>query len=505
VLIDARDLPAGKELQADLCIIGAGAAGITMARELRDSGLDVILLESGGFDLEPEVTDLYKGRTGGTFLPDDGRYLVTSRLRLFGGTTKTWAGFCVPMDPLDMEKRDWVPNSGWPFGREHLDPYYLRAAEVCQVKPHEPDLSRWSGTPRAPLDLGADSGIVTRLVHMSPPTHFGDSYRQDLVDARRVTLCLHANAVDLVPAAAGGALSHVVATSLKNNRFTIKARDFVLAAGGIENPRLLLQSRSVHPQGIGNDHDLVGRYFMEHPHLHVGFVTFTGPTGPLDLYRQHSHDPLLGHNSLGLLCPSPELQRREKILNVSVQLYPAPASRLSEFVRGVGRMAAHTDAGFSRPTGGGGLVSVNLYARVEPSPDPASRVTLGSDRDALGQQRVVLDWRLPRLDSDSLRRTIVAFGRELGRVGKGRLFVRLTDAQPWPSGSLGGDHHMGTTRMSQDSTRGVVDADCRVHGLDNLFVAGSSVYPSAGFANPTLTIIALALRLADHHRTRLAA
>jgi choline dehydrogenase-like flavoprotein len=505
MLIDARDLPAGKELQADLCIIGAGAAGITIARELRGSGLSILLLESGGFDPEPAVTDLNAGQTGGTFLATDGHYLTTSRRRVFGGTTSAWAGFCVPMDPLDMAKRDWVPNSGWPFGREVLDPFYVRASRILQIEPHAADLTRWGGTPRAPLDLGSDAGIVTRLVHLSPPTRFGATYREDLVTAPDVTLCLHANALDLVPSATGGRLHHVEAASLKNNRFTVKARDYVLAAGGIENPRLLLQSRSVQPEGVGNDHDLVGRYFMEHPHLHVGFITFTSPPGSLELYRQHTHDPLLGHDSLGVLCPSPELQRREKILNASVQLYPAPASRLSEFVGGVGRMAAHTDAGFTAPAAEPGLVSVNLYARVEPSPDPESRVTLGSDRDALGQQRVVLDWRLPGGDSDSLRRTIVAFGRELGRLGRGRLFVRLTSAEPWPSGSQGGDHHMGTTRMSADPAHGVVDADCRVHGLDNLFVAGSSVYPSAGFANPTLTIVALALRLADLHRSRLAA
>jgi len=303
--------------------------------------------------------------------------------------------------------------------------------------------------------------------------------------------------------AGGGALREVIAGSLKGNRFRVRAKAFVLAAGGIENVRLLMQSRSVHGEGIGNDHDLLGRFFMEHPHLHVGFVTFTRPGGSLEMYRQHSQDPILGHESLGVLCPSPDLQRRERILNLSVQLYPAPRERLSDFVRGVGRMAARTDAGFASTGAAGDLVSANLYARVEPSPHPDSRVTLGSDRDALGMQRVKLDWRLPATDSDSLRRSLVAFGRELGRAGRGRLFVRLTEARPWP-GASGGDHHMGTTRMASEPAGGVVDPDCAIHGMDNLYVAGSSVYPTAGFANPTLTIVALALRLADHLRLKFA-
>jgi len=505
MLIDGRDLPAGHELKADLCIIGAGAAGIPLARELRDSGLDVLLLESGGFELEPSIQNLYAGSTSGTFLPTDGRYLVTSRMRLFGGTTRSWAGWCVPMDPMDLERRDWLPYSGWPFDRAHLEPFYTRAAAVCQVKPHAPDLSRWRGTPRAPLDLGDDSGIVTKLIHMSPPTHFGDYYRADLVTAKKVTLCLHANALDLRPVAAGGALKEVLAGCLDGKRFRVRARAYVLAAGGVENVRLLMSSRSVHAEGIGNDHDLLGRFFMEHPHLHVGFLTFTRKPGSLELYRQHTQDPLLGHESLGVLCPSPELQRRERTLNLSVQLYPAPRDRLSDFVRGVGRMAAHADAGFPATAATGDLVSANLYARVEPSPNPNSRVTLGTERDALGMQRVKLDWRLPTLDGESLRRTLIAFGRELGRVGRGRLFVRITEARPWPAGTTGGDHHMGTTRMAAAPAEGVVDPDCRVHGMDNLFVAGSSVYPCAGFANPTLTIVALALRLADHLRKRLAA
>jgi choline dehydrogenase-like flavoprotein len=503
MLIDAREIPSGKVVKADLCIVGAGAAGLPMAREFAGSKTSVCLLEGGGFELERESQALYQGQTDGTFLPKNGRYLVTSRQRLFGGTTHTWAGFTVPLDPMDFEERDWIPESGWPMTREDLDPFYLRAYPYCQCKPVETDLERYKGTDRPILDFGPGAGIVTKLIHLStPPTNFAKVHGPPVLEASNITTYLHASAMELESNPAGTAVTGLKAGTLAGNRFRVEASTYVLAAGGIENPRLLLLSRGVQKNGLGNDRDLVGRYFLEHPHLRAGFMVLTAPTGPLTLFEEHTHDQFLGHESIGILCASDEFLRRERLLNVSVQLYPAPRQRISEAVKGIGRMAMRVDRDFAAGEDERPANYVNLYARAEPSPDPASRVTLTDDRDALGMQRVRLEWWLSKEDGQSLQRTLRLFGRELGRLSRGRLHMMVSDQRPWPD-SIGGDHHGGPTRMHVNPAKGVVDPDALVHGLDNLYIAGNSVFPTAGYANPTLTLIALAIRLADHLKGRL--
>jgi choline dehydrogenase-like flavoprotein len=502
--MDAREVPAGKVIESDLCIVGAGATGLTLAREFIGEKTSVCLLEGGGYELEPESQALYRGQTDGTFLPRDGQYLLTSRLRVFGGTTHTWAGFTVPMDPIDFEERDWIPESGWPVTFDDLEPFYRRAYPYCEVEPVERNLERWKGTGRPPLDFGPGAGIVTRLIHMSPPTNFAEVHGPPVLDAPNIATYVHANALELHTNAAGTAVTGLDVASLAGNRFQVRAKAYALAAGGIEIPRLLLVSRSVQKNGLGNDHDLVGRYFLEHPHLRVGFIAFTAPVGSMDLFKEHSHDPLLGHDSLGILCASEEFLRRERLLNVSIQLYEAPRQRLSDYIRGVGSMAVRVDRQFKRQADEQASHFSNLYARAEPSPNPASRVTLIDERDALGQQRVRLDWRLREDDSRSLQRTLTLFARELGRLSRGRLYMRISEREPWPQG-IGGDHHGGTTRMHRNPAKGVVDPDARVHGIENLWVASNSVFPTAGYANPTLTILALTIRLADHLKGRLAA
>jgi choline dehydrogenase-like flavoprotein len=136
---------------------------------------------------------------------------------------------------------------------------------------------------------------------------------------------------------------------------------------------------------------------------------------------------------------------------------------------------------------------------AEQAPNPDSRVVLSRERDALDCPRVALCWRTSPLDKRTAHRAREIFGEELWRAGAGRLQSSLEgEGKPWPARLRGARHHMGTTRMHSDPRRGVVDANCRVHGIANLYVAGSSVFPTSGAANPTLTIVALALRLAGH-------
>ena len=503
MLQDARGLPRGARLACDVCIVGAGAAGITLARELAGTDARVCLLESGGFAPDAATQRLYEGAGGGTLLGPESRYLAAGRLRYFGGTTNHWQGWCRPLDPIDFTHRPWIPDSGWPFDRAHLDPFYRRAYDVLRIAPSDDQaLLAAAGSPPLLHDTGR---VLTRLFRLQP-SRMGPLYRQELTAARNVRLVLHANALAFRPAAAGAPVERVDVATLEGDRFAVHARWFVLAAGGIENPRLLLLSNQVQEGGLGNEHDLVGRYFMDHPHLDAGHALVFRPRAALDLYRPY-RSPTLNQSLAAVLCFSDEVQREQRLPNLCFGLADVDPTERPELAEQVEAAAAILDRFGGDP---GSLPSevtksaslLTLTVRAEPMPNRASRVTLGDQLDALGQRRVQLDWRLAPEDRRHIRRGTVALGQELGRHARGRVHV-LYDRHALWRGAYGGNHHMGTTRMHRDPKQGVVDAQCRLHGTPNLFVAGSSVFPTAGYANPTLTLIALALRLGDHLKSLL--
>ena len=201
----------------------------------------------------------------------------------------------------------------------------------------------------------------------------------------------------------------------------------------------------------------------------------------------------------GYLTVSDAVQREEQLLGFCSFL--AEEAPLPDFEGALADVVRQMDAPQEDPA----RRAIFFMNELEQAPNPASRVRLIEQRDALGMPRVQLEWRLSGLDKRSIRRAHELLARELGRAGLGRLQLMLSeDEHRWPPELGGGRHHMGTTRMHRDPARGVVDPDCRVHGVGNLYVAGSSVFPTVGAANPTLTIVALALRLADHLVEQLA-
>lgn len=508
MLIDFRDLTPSRVLQYDVCIVGAGAAGITLARALKSERLSICLLESGGFDFDDDTQALYGGVLDAAgFGPST--YLSSSRLRFFGGTTNHWNGMCRPLDPIDFAIRPWVAHSGWPINRDDLAPYYERAAEVLQFRPFN---ERWGDITLHAQSLVPPKGVlIGRTFRYSPPTRFGTVYRQELVEARTVDILLQANAVHLDLNEAGTAVERVQVAGLNRKRVTVTARLFVLATGGIENARLLLVSDSVHRSGLGNGSDCVGRFFMEHPELTVAHLLMTSPAALEDVR-------LLADQS-ALLCLSEQTQREHELLNANIELDLPAALRESEaggFPLAIGDTIEHLDRlGFeadpeTEPTETPGLT--RCYIRAESAPRPESRVTL-EDRatDALGMRRPRLTFVMDTLESRTFVRTMEIVARELGVRQAGRLMLVLAEgAESLPVGGpawgriRGGSHHMGTTRMSNNPAEGVVDRDCGVHGVSNLYVAGSSVFPTGGMANPTFTIVALALRMAEHIAARLA-
>ena len=529
--LDGRTLPRGTALQTDLCVIGTGAAGITLALELAGASFSIIMLESGGFDPEADTQALAKGEIVGlpTFPLD------VSRLRQFGGTTGHWGGFCRAFDAIDFQEREWVPHSGWPITLADVQPYYDHAQELCQVGPPDYEPSQWDLKQTPPLPLpGGD--VRTRLIQFSPPTRFGVRYRDTVVKAPNITLYLHSNVVRIVPSASGKEVKQLDVATLSGSDFTVHARVIVLAAGGIENPRLLLASNQVMPKGVGNDNDLVGRFFGDHINLDTAGIIALSDKYSFDLYQRDQRmkpprKPLRPGGRMapvmGLLDLSEQAQRAEKTLNYSAEVQTTDFSahflhdeRFNEVYKNEGADSRFTQIKESITTLYENLgdaiatafhtkeVSHGLYELMsvqEQAPNPESRVTLSPNKDRLGVPMVRLDWRLSDLDRHTVKVATRLIAQSMGTASIGRMRVAMNlDAQAWPRYMQSSWHPCGTTRMHADPRQGVVDADCRVHGMANLYIAGSSVFTTISSSNPTLTIVALCARLARHLRQELA-
>jgi choline dehydrogenase-like flavoprotein len=530
--LDLRDLEAGTTLRADVCVVGAGAAGITVARELIGSGLDVIVVESGGFERHEPTQELYAGEVLGepmrNFAVEYG--LEDLRLRFFGGTTNHWAGYCRQLDDIDFETRPYLPVSGWPLTPADLAPWYERAAETVQLPSTRFDLPWWQSEYGVGDALHDDDQLATSLFQIRFPFSFGAAYRDQLDAATDVRVLLWANATDVVVAPESDRVQAVRVQALEGPEAMIEAGTFVVALGGIENARLLLASNGVRPRGIGNEHDQVGRHFTEHLQAYAGIALFNRSLDELRLYNGYELDTVGPDGSprpiilKGVLRTPRRVLLDQELLGMEAQLLlaePVPGS--PAYANG-----ARTDdvlpllRAIDAPPG-----STAAFAQVlaEQQLDPESRVTLSGRLDPFGRPRAALTWRHSELDRRSIVAGLRHLGRTLGSSGTGRLQLVLggvsSNTPDAGSSALGvyaispedldpetfpvsiGFHHMCTTRMAGDPSRGVVDADCRVHELGNLYLAGSSVFATGGAATPTLTLTALAIRLADHLRRTL--
>jgi len=527
MFIDLLDIGVAIERRTEICIIGAGAAGITLARRLLAAGHEVVLLESGGTDYEAGIADLNHGaNVGMDYYP-----LADARLRFFGGTTAIWGGRCAELDPIDLERRPWVPDSGWPIGWQELSAYYDQARPLFDLpewRPHMEDLAQ--------NGLAVPAFDETRI--RTPFWSFDARFNRftfdscaDLRDHPRCTIITHATVTGIEATDNGRAVREVTARSFGAGRLTISADAVVLASGGMENARLLLASRSVMPNGLGNDHDNVGRYFMEHPHARGGRIVSGAAWQLLKLFgRRHRVE---GRDVAALIAPSVEEQQRRRILNTSLTIvgrqpedarqflgmkvygglkHGVPPTRLGRMMwMGTKKLAAfaqrHIDPLRPWLLHRMGRLDVTLLVRAEQAPNRDSRIVLDRESDAMGMPRIRLDWRMSDLDKHSVAELATLLGEELGRLGLGRVepasWLSRTD-ELWrtdplvSSHPIGGYHHIGTTRMADDPRKGVTTRHGQVHGIDNLYVVGSSTFPTSGWANPTLTIVALALRTADH-------
>ncbi len=519
-------------LTCDICIIGSGPAGATIAEELAGSRLDVVVVESGGRRRGADTDALNEIESIGAPRQME-QWLV--RNRILGGTSHSWTGRCAPLDPSDYAARPSVPQSGWPFGPEEVGPYLDRAAPYLGLGPGRDfsDERFWAMSRRRPPKNALDPALLTPFFwqfsrdcrNRFDTMRF--AHRLDRLRADNLRVLTGATACHIDTLAGGRAVGSVEVADAQDQRRAISAKSVVLCAGGIENARLLLVSNRQFPAGLGNANDLVGRYLMDHPRGSVARLsshTYWPSTQHFGFYTMRSQ------RGAHLFCQgirlSPAVQQKEGLLNAAAWLseFVAPDdpwSALQRILRGkrgssadAGAIARHLPLlarGVYHHFGRGDtiprkLLRVELNCAVEQRPDPDSRVMLSDrmDRHAMPLSRI--DWRVNAQEQHTARRLAQLVAAEFVRLGLPAPVLDdwVLQGAAFPPSFRDVAHPIGTTRMADDPKRGVVDRNCAVHGIAGLYVAGSSVFPTAGHANPTLMIVALAVRLADRIKLEIA-
>jgi len=520
---DLRIIGGDAPIETDLCLIGSGPAGWAIAEELRESGLRILMLESGGHELDPDTDALNR-------IENIGTPFFNGRGRNLGGTSRFWGGRCIPFDDIDYERRPWITRSGWPFSAETMAAYVDRASEHLGVGPY------YEGDERCPMPEGLrpQPNVNSALLHSiwwEDPAYI--DFGRVLTTRRSPNLwvLVRATATHLNTDPSGRQITSVEVADADGRRLTVRPRAVVLCAGGVENARILLYSNRANPDGVGNTHDVVGRHLMDHPR-DFDLIARVEPSDAncfRDLFGPYKLNSMRGRHdfSCGFVL-SPEQQRAERLLNAAAwphEMYADddPFAAVKRLAKGP-RDRVLRDAGLvaSQP----GVLLRGLHSRLvtrqrvrrkverigflvasEQCPDPDSRVQLSQQRDWLDLPISKVDWRVGELEARSqamLARTIAA---EFARLGLPpvRLADWVRDGRFENAKFMDGCHPSGTTRMADNPRDGVVDANCQVHGVDRLYVAGSSVFPTAGHANPTLMIVALAVRLSQHLKKRLLA
>lgn len=537
-------------IRATVCIVGAGAAGITLACELDGSDFDVVLLEAGGFALDTAVSKENYGGTATTPHAHPSEFRRTG----FGGTTRIWGGRCVPFDPVDFEVREQVPHSGWPIGYRDVAEHYPKALEYCHAGAFDftVDGAIADARPTLPGIERAASTLVDRIERYSLPTDFGREHRKRVADSRNVTAVLNARCVRLHRRVGADAIESATIVDAAGARRVVSASVFVLALGGIETTRLLFVS-DPEGSGLGNGNDRLGRFYACH-FENVCAKLIVDPGEAVAFSFEKTRDGVYARRKLQFTQAA---QREHRLLNTAFRLhfpdysdashgsavmsaiFLAKSTLIPEYQailrHGVDQGAPSARGAHLRNVlsdlprlmhFGGTWLTKRVLARrklpytlianadgsyplefnSEQIPSESSRIRLGDETDAHGMRRVHVEWSMTGEDVEAgarafqvLRTAIAATGHARIEFDDDRLVSSMCRSVP-----VGG-HHIGTTRMASSDRAGVVDRDCAVFGLPNLFVASASVFPVSSHANPTLTIVAMSIRLAGHLKSRLQA
>lgn len=467
----------------DVCICGAGPAGITIARILAKAGKSVALLEGGSLEYTETSQNLYHGKSIGLINWDA---VSNCRLRYFGGTSNHWGGRCSHLDGIDFEQRDYFGMPGWPIGsREEIFKHLDTACSILDLPKNAfraaPEV-KWKGTNFRLSDK-----------EFSPPTRFKSKYFEELKRSDKIDLYINANITNINLHENLGSVSFFEVQNYTGGKFSFSAKKFVLASGAIENARLLLNSDKQMKRGVGNQNDMVGRCFMEHFNVELG--------------RFIVEDHKIWKEGIVQLNPDETLMRSlhigNAVLDFNANMHKVSYGRLRDLKDSARNLVCKSEklTDLSRKLvdfdcNGDGVIT----SLIEQTPNLESRITLDSEKDMFGMRRVILNWKPNSADNLTIRTLGREVAKELARAGIAR--VQLADFILDESIAIRDYghhcHQMGTTRMSDNPKVGVVDTNQRVHGLDNFYIAGSSVFSTGGGCNPTLTIVMMSLRLGNH-------
>ena len=466
-----------------VCIVGTGPAGMSLALRLQERKVPCLLVEAGSYDFSATSQDIYRGEVIG----DRYHKLHEARLRQFGGSSGHWTGWVCPLDVTDFDRRSYIPNSGWPINNQDLAPYALAADEILEVKAHIPDRS-----------MTPDIDYIQ--YRFSPPVRFGSKYRVPVEQSKTIGLLLNTPVLELVPGK--GRIESIKVSTGTVGPQDVQVEQVCVCTGGIENSRLLLWSNSRNAGGVVPEAGSLGRYWMEHP-VHVLADVVTSQAGYEKQFEVRSPDKWyfapsdsakktyeIGGGHMWMRTHINEETYTKELLHEAMCVAPDWSNRVLK------RLGKEYHCG-------GYVIS-----EFEQFPIQQNRIELDQQVDALGVPRSRLYWKT----GESERKTALTMARLLGEalvkkdIGRLRIRNYLVEGGEWPLDDQGGGwHHMGGTRMSDSSATGVVDKNCKVFGMSNLYVGGSSVFPTGGHANPTYTIVKLALRLGDHLATKLSA
>jgi choline dehydrogenase-like flavoprotein len=504
MIIDLRELNELDAVQSDICVIGGGASGIAIANEFNNSKFNTVVLESGSLNYDSKIQELYDGEltySGFGFKKNSSGVLTNDRLRYFGGTTGHWGGMVAPFDDIDFKQRTWVPNSGWPFNRNDLIPYYNRASKLLGIPKYNFDsLSNYNSFRN--FTNSSEETINTKLffdASTGKKLRFGDIFLKQFKDSKNIRLFLNATVTNLKVNHEGRFVESLIVN--KNNpnekKITIKSKVYILSCGAIENARILLLSDSVFKNGLCNDNDLVGRFFQQHgytPNINNHIHMLINNKKIFDLYGVHKFK---NTNAWGFLTLSPKLQEKNKLLNSYFSINNwSPIIEDDKITRSMKRnyIKFLNNLGINSPNKWYSVKSVMLH---EQEPNFYNRVSLSDDRDWLNQRKVKITSQISDLQIQTMISTFRVFGNFLGQNFLGKVRIESDIKELFESPGTQG-HHIGTTRMSASSSNGVVDQNCKTHSIDNLYIGGSSTFPTGSATNPTFTILAMSIRLADH-------
>lgn len=505
--------------KSDICIMGAGVAGITLALKLIKSGKKVFLLESGYENYDPEIQKLYESESKPDIFPST----TFSRLRLLGGSSNHWENSTERFDPIDFEKRDWVKDSGWPISYSDIESYYPEAESLCSLDDKGYSLSFWEKELNFSSHLKDSKVTETSIIKSGIPlTRFYYKYGKKLVDAENITVITNANVVGINYR--DGNVTSVKIKNFEAKEQIIDSKVFIMSMGGIENARLLLHFNQQYNNQIGNHYDNVGRYFMEHPTIRAAnLYPINGNLGKIYNGVFHNNQMITARFKL-----TEETQKLHKVNNLRLILNNSTnldlssgissANVISEGLKNsdlpdnfgrhlmnvlkdidlIGEQLLRKKLDTSFFESANEFAGYQLISMIEQTPDRDNRITLGTEKDKLGIAKIKINWKVTDSDKKQSWESLSLLAKDpvINKIGRMKL-LHDQDERIWNSQLGFGQHHMGTTRMGSDEKTSVVDENCKVFGTSNLYIAGSSVFPTGGHVPPTLTIVAMSLKLAE--------